>query len=136
MDTHHNGPARPPEAHLSAGEVTNLSAMGEELLADARSAHSGSSGRAARTVVSLPGLRVTLIALATGSELAEHEAPGAATLTCLTGRVTLRAADRTWPLGQGDIVAIPDRRHSLAAETDAAVLLTVRLARTPAEKIS
>jgi len=128
MNTHHNGPARPHETHLSAGEVTNLPSMGEELLADARSANSGSSGRAARTVVALPGLRVTLIALAAGSALAEHEAPGAATLTCLTGRVTLHAADRAWPLGQGDIVAIPDRRHSLTAETDTAVLLTVRLA--------
>ncbi|WP_326651375.1 MULTISPECIES: cupin domain-containing protein [unclassified Streptomyces] len=128
MNTHHNGPARPHETHLSAGEITNLPAMGEELLADARSANSGSSGRTARTVVALPGLRVTLIALAAGSELAEHEAPDAATLTCLTGRVTLRATDRTWRLGQGDIVAIPDQRHSLTAETDATVLLTVRLA--------
>ena len=128
MSTHHNGPARSPETHLSAGEVTNLPAMGEQLLADARSAIAGNSGRAARTVVALPGLRVTVIALASGSELAEHEAPGAATLTCLTGRVTLNTTDRTWPLGQGDIVAIPDQRHSLTAETDAAVLLTVRLA--------
>ncbi|WP_405905868.1 cupin domain-containing protein [Streptomyces sp. NBC_00828] len=123
MSTHHNGPARPPETHLSTGEVTNLPAMGERLLGDARSA---TSGRAARTVVALPGLRVTLIALASGSELAEHAAPGAATLTCLTGEVTLNTADRTWPLSQGDIVAIPDQRHSLTAETDAAVLLTVR----------
>lgn len=125
MSTHHDGPARPPETHLSAGEVTNLPAVGEQLLADARSA---TSGRAARTVVALPGLRVTLIALASGSELAEHEAPGAATLTCLTGRVTLDTTDRAWPLGQGDIVAVPDHRHGLTAETDAAVLLTVRLA--------
>ncbi|MEU9186659.1 cupin domain-containing protein [Streptomyces sp. NPDC048484] len=128
MNTHHNGPARAHETHLSAGEVTSLPAMGEELLADARSANSGSSGRTARTVVALPGLRVTLIALTAGSELAEHEAPDAATLTCLTGQVTLGTTDRTWPLGQGDIVAIPGRRHSLTAETDAAVLLTVRLA--------
>ncbi|MCZ4509307.1 cupin domain-containing protein [Streptomyces sp. ActVer] len=128
MSTHHNGPARPPETHLSTGEVTNLAAMGEQLLADARSATSGTSGRAARTVVALPGLRVTLIALASGSELAEHEAPGSATLTCLTGRVTLSTTDRTWALGEGDIVAIPDQRHGLTAETDAVVLLTVRLA--------
>ncbi|WP_329269777.1 cupin domain-containing protein [Streptomyces sp. NBC_01451] len=126
MNTHHNGSARPPETHLSAGEITSLPAMGKELLADARSTDSGSSGRAARTVVTLPGLRVTLIALATGSELAEHEAPGAATLTCLTGRVTLHTTDRAWPLGQGDIVAVPGQRHSLTAETDATVLLTVR----------
>lgn len=125
MNTHHDRPARPHEVHLPVGEVTDLAALGELLLADARSAN---SGRAARTVVALPGLRVTLIALATGSELAEHEAPGAAALTWLTGRVTLRATDRTWSLGQGDIVAIPDQRHSLTAETDAAVLLTVRLA--------
>ena len=90
MNTHHNGPARPPEAHLSAGEVTNLPAMGEELLADARSANSGNYGRTARTVVALPGLRATLIALMTGSELAEHEAPGAATITCLFDEAVIR----------------------------------------------
>ncbi|MFI2368032.1 hypothetical protein [Streptomyces sp. NPDC018833] len=108
----------------SAGEITALRSTGEELLTDAASA---GSGRAARTVVALPGLRVTLLALSRGRELAEHRAPGAATLLCLSGRVTLSTADRSWPLERDDLVDIPDQRHQLVAETDALVLLTVRL---------
>ncbi|MBC6459676.1 hypothetical protein HKK72_17520 [Actinomadura sp. HBU206391] len=97
---------------------------GEGLLEAARAAD---AGRAARTVVAVPGLRVTLLALAADRELAEHEAPGAATLTCLAGRVRLATAEREWVLNDSDLVPIPDRRHRLVADTDALVLLTVRL---------
>ena len=37
------------------------------------------------------------------------------------------AGERRWPVTQGEIVAIPPVRHSLHAETDCAVLLTVSL---------
>jgi hypothetical protein len=43
------------------------------------------------------------------------------------GRALLRAANRAWRLAARDIVAGPPQRHSLLAETDAIVLLTVRL---------
>ena len=39
----------------------------------------------------------------------------------------LGAANRAWRLAAGDIVAVPPQRRSLLAETDAVVLLTVRL---------
>ena len=54
--------------------------------------------------------------------------PGAATLlVAVEGRVLLRATNRAWRLAAGDIVAVPPQRRSLLAETDAVVLLTVRL---------
>ncbi|MDJ0465544.1 LuxR family transcriptional regulator [Streptomyces sp. H27-C3] len=119
----------PPDPHHTnphpADEVVPLHVTGETLLAEARTA---SAGRAAHTVVAIPGLRSTLIALAAGRELAEHQAPGAAILTCLAGRVRLTTGERDWAaMGEGDIVAIPDQRHRLMADTDALVLLTVRL---------
>jgi len=43
------------------------------------------------------------------------------------GRVLLRATNRAWRLAADDIVAGPPQRRSLLAETDAVVLLTVRL---------
>ena len=70
-------------------------------------------------------LRQTLIALAAGHELAEHDSPGEATLQVLAGRVHLTVGDQTWEGGPGDFVAIPPARHALAAVEDAAVLLTV-----------
>lgn len=118
------GEAAHPAEHIAAGEVVSLLALGERLLAEARAAH---SGRAGRTVIALPGLRTTLLALAEGNELAEHQAPGAATIACLTGRATLATADRQWRLREHDTVAIPEQRHRVHAESDVLVLLTVRL---------
>ena len=43
------------------------------------------------------------------------------------GRVLLGATNRAWRLAADDIVAGPPLPHSLLAETDAVVLLTVRL---------
>ena len=115
---------RPTPDHIEPGEITALRALGAQLMAEAQAAN---SGRASRTVTALPGLRATLLALAAGHELAEHQAPGAATLTCLHGQATLATNDRQWQLHDDDTVAIPDHRHRLTADTDALVLLTVRL---------
>jgi quercetin dioxygenase-like cupin family protein len=104
--------------------VVSLRALGDRLLDEARAAH---SGRAGRTVIALPGLRATLLALAAGRELAEHQAPGSASLVCLSGEATLAAGEREWRLREDDALAIPEERHRLLAERDTVVLLTVRL---------
>jgi quercetin dioxygenase-like cupin family protein len=92
-------------------------------------ASKASSGRSAHTVYGGHdhALRQTLIALRAGSQLDEHQNPGEATLQVLHGRVTLVAGDDTWNGSLGDLVTIPDARHSLEAAEDSAVLLTVAL---------
>jgi quercetin dioxygenase-like cupin family protein len=70
-------------------------------------------------------LRQTLIALAGGRSLGEHESPGEATLQVLRGRVRLHAGGETWEGASGDFLLIPPERHDLEALEDAAVLLTV-----------
>ena len=101
----------------------SLDALGRELLDRARQG----PGRAAETVFGghEQSLRQTMIALAAGSELQEHDSPGEATLHVLAGRVTLTAGADTWEGRAGDLLLIPPARHALAAGEDAVVLLTV-----------
>jgi quercetin dioxygenase-like cupin family protein len=70
-------------------------------------------------------LRQTVIGLVAGAHLAEHENPGEATLLILHGRVRLSTSDLSWEGARGDLLIIPDKRHSLEALEDSAVLLTV-----------
>ena len=70
-------------------------------------------------------LRQTVIGMTEGARLAEHENPGEATVQVLEGRVRLTAGDLSWEGRTGDLIIVPDSRHSLEALEDSAVLLTV-----------
>jgi quercetin dioxygenase-like cupin family protein len=105
-------------------EKISLTALAREHLETARSHQ---SGRSAHTVYGghEHSLRQTLIALAAGQDLGEHEAPDEATLQVLHGRVRLNAGDSGWEGSTGDLIVIPQARHGLHALEDSAVLLTV-----------
>lgn len=90
-------------------------------------ASTASSGRSARTIYGGHEhvLRQTLIALAAGQRLDEHENPGEATVHVLHGRVRLSAGQNNWEGSPGDLLIVPNMRHSLEALEAATVLLTV-----------
>lgn len=105
------------------GQVVDLAALADELLARAVA---GPAGRAARTLPHpVDGLRQTVVALRSGAEMNEHESPGPATLLVLRGRVRLVAGDETVDLGPHRISPVPDRRHSVHADEDSVVVLSV-----------
>lgn len=105
-------------------EKSSLTALARELLEHAT--HT-SSARGADTVYGGHEhvLRQTVIALAAGQSLTEHENPGEATVQVLRGRVRLSTGDVTWEGAPGDLLVVPQARHSLEALEDSAVLLTV-----------
>jgi quercetin dioxygenase-like cupin family protein len=108
----------------------DLHALAGELLEKATSEHSGRAGRTLPHPVD--GLRQTVIALRAGAELGEHESPGPASLMVIRGRVRLVADAESVELGGHQISPIPDRRHSLHADEDSVVLLSVAVPdRTP-----
>jgi quercetin dioxygenase-like cupin family protein len=110
-------------------ESTHLTTLAEKLLAEARTA---SSGRAAHTLHGRHehALRQTVIALAAGRNLAEHNSPGEATLQVLRGEARLITPTQTWTGTTGDHVIIAPERHELVAVEDTVVLLTVAKALT------
>ncbi|MGY2075164.1 LuxR family transcriptional regulator [Blastococcus sp. SYSU DS0828] len=101
----------------------DLERLAAELLADAAA---GKAQRAARTLPHpVDGLRQTVIALVRGQQLAEHESPGPASLLVLRGKVRLVSGEDAVELGALETGPIPDRRHSLHADEDSVVLLSV-----------
>lgn len=105
-------------------EKMSLTALARQL---ADKAGNSKSGRSARTVYGGHEhvLRQTVIALAAGQKLDEHENPGEATVYVLTGRVRLCADENAWEGSSGDLLIVPNARHSLEALESSSVLLTV-----------
>jgi quercetin dioxygenase-like cupin family protein len=106
----------------------SLDAIAREQLTKAQAAP---AGRAAETVYggSECALRQTVVALTEGTELAEHDNPGEATVQVLSGRIRLNSPQTNWELRQGDLLIVPNTRHSVTALTDASIVLTVVKAR-------
>ncbi|MGV8896406.1 MAG: cupin domain-containing protein [Rhodoglobus sp.] len=77
------------------------------------------------TALARTELEAALVALRAGEKLSEHENPGEATAQVLHGRVLLTAGDNSWSGWDGDLITIPDSRHSLTAVEDSTILLTV-----------
>ena len=102
----------------------SLTTLADQQLNAARQA---ASGRSAHTIHGghQQVLRQTLLALAAGRGLDEHEGPGEATLQVLSGHVRLATTTQSWEGTTGDYLVLPTQRHTLTALEDAVVILTV-----------
>lgn len=106
--------------------LTQLDELADQLQAKAAAS---SAQRAAHTLIAGDApLRQTVIALAAGAQLSEHENPGYATLHVLRGNARLVAGQDTWQLRAGSHLVIPGQRHSVEADADTVVLLSAVLA--------
>jgi quercetin dioxygenase-like cupin family protein len=109
---------------MNQTDAASLIEVAHELLAQASTSH---SGRAARTLLggSERTLRHTLMALREGAQLAEHTAPGDASLQVILGRVRLSDPSGSREGTAGVLMPVPAERHSLDALEDSVVLLSV-----------
>ncbi|SDF47389.1 hypothetical protein SAMN05660662_2247 [Blastococcus aurantiacus] len=108
---------------MTTDAPTDLHALADELLGRATTEHAGRAGRTLAHPVD--GLRQTVIALRSGAEMGEHESPGPASVVVLRGRVRLVAGETSVALAAHEFSPVPDRRHSLHADEDSVVLLSV-----------
>lgn len=78
------------------------------------------------TLVKQGGLTVVLTHLHEGAELAEHAAPGAATVQVLDGRIRARVGDEEFEVAAGRLLAFDAKvRHSVEAIEESTLLLTL-----------
>lgn len=86
----------------------------------------GRNGRNARTLVKDGPLRVTLVALGAGGELAEHHADGPITIQVIDGVIRFTADGHDHELRPGSLLSAgPGLRHRVTSETGGSFLLTV-----------
>lgn len=100
--------------------MANLPELVDSHLAAARGAK---NGRSAELILHDGVLRQTVIALRAGTELAEHNAPHAATVQVLRGAIQVTGAPSP-VLAQGEIAVLTHERHAVTALEDAVFLLT------------
>ncbi|GAA1737670.1 hypothetical protein GCM10009809_35930 [Isoptericola hypogeus] len=101
--------------------MSNLDALTATHLAKARAAE---NGRSAEVLLHDGPLRQTVIALASGTELGEHNSPPAASILVLRGRVRVTALDGHDEVTAGEIRVLTHDRHAVLAREDSAFLLT------------
>ncbi|NEB81926.1 LuxR family transcriptional regulator [Streptomyces sp. SID14478] len=105
-------------------DIVPLSPMADELLAEAPGTP---SDRSAKTVYGGHGIALgqTMIALAAGATLSDHQNPGDATVLVIRGHVRLTMEGKSLDGVPHDLLHVPNANHGLEAVEDSVILLTV-----------
>lgn len=103
--------------HAQPGQVIDVRPLGSSL-----------GGQRTTTLVKTDKLEIIRLVLPQGKEITEHRAPGPITVQCLEGKVAFAALGRTNTLEPGSLLYLEaGQPHSLHAEADASLLLTILL---------
>jgi quercetin dioxygenase-like cupin family protein len=101
--------------------MRDVAALTEEY---ATAASSAPHGRSAELVLKDGPLRQSVLGLAEGAELAEHDSPPAGSVLVLKGSIEIVSGTETLTLETGMLAEVPRERHSVRAVVDSAFLLT------------
>lgn len=86
----------------------------------------GRHGRNARTLLKEGPLRVTLVMVRAGGQIAAHHSDGPITVHVLDGDIRFRAAGKEHRLTSGDLLAVEaGLEHDVASEGGGSFLLTL-----------
>lgn len=86
----------------------------------------GAPANSTYAMIKTERMEVIRLVLAEGKELPDHKVTGEITLQCLEGRVLFKTNDLEQMLESGNWLYLEgDQVHSLKAESDAVLLLTV-----------
>jgi quercetin dioxygenase-like cupin family protein len=92
----------------------------------ARFAPHADTGRSAETLLKSPDLRVVLVTMRAGAELAEHIAPGTITVQPLRGRFRFSTDASAQEIVAGDLVSVGGKvRHAVRCLDEGSFLLTL-----------
>jgi quercetin dioxygenase-like cupin family protein len=84
------------------------------------------NGRNARTLIKNGPLRVTLVMVRKGGQIAAHRADGPITVHVLEGEIRFRAAGQEHRLTRGDLLAVAaGLEHDVTSDVGGSFLLTV-----------
>ncbi len=112
--------------HAKPGEIISVRPLKEQI-AESRT----------RTLLKSGDLEVLRLVLLAGKVLPEHRAPAEITVQCLEGRVAFTATNGTVTLTPGDMLFLaPSEPHSLRAEEDSSLLVTLLLRKSSNNKPS
>ncbi len=103
--------------------LTDLPDVADLVRSHLAAAQDSPHGRSAELVLHDGVLRQTVIALTAGSELGEHNAPHAASVFVLAGRVRVTGQE-VEEIAAGQLARLTHERHGVRALEDSAFLLT------------
>src|SRR5690554_2597387 len=86
-------------------------------------ARTSQNGRSAQLLLRDGVLRQSVVALVAGTELAEHNAPHAASIQVLSGKVRVTGVEES-EVQAGRLVLLTHERHAVTALKDSVFLLT------------
>lgn len=117
------------KTHTLAGTVLtpDVDAESQKLR---QKADAATSGRAAKTLVKEGQMRATLVALKRNATLDAHAVDGVVSVQALRGKAALTAGGREATIAPGNLVVIGEGvQHSLRAQADSVLLITVAMSR-------
>src|SRR4051812_15914339 len=95
------------------------------------SAAGTSSPQQTMTLIKRDSLEVIRVVMPKGKQLTRHKVPGEIMLQCLPGSATLNFGERECELSPGVLTYLSGgQEHSLTANTDSSLLLTIVLGRS------